>query len=188
MTTSIRPFIDGDQITLRGLRKEDMENYRSWLDNSNATQFMESGWRPTSSEELDKLYEISTQPQDTAVFVIENKNTRKAIGICGLYLIQWVCRRAEFRILIGDDSARGQGFGTEAAKLCLTYAFNKLNLNLVYLGVNSENKAAVRSYENAGFVSEGLRRQLIYRNGRYYDALMMSVLRDEYDSIEEDKG
>ena len=62
----------------------------------------------------------------------------------------------------------------------IDYGFDKLNLNKIWLGVNSENKAAVKSYKAAGFVEEGVLRQEIYRNGRYYDATRMSILREEF--------
>jgi len=113
-------------------------------------------------------------------FVVVDRKTGKPVGCCGLYAIQWICRRADFRILIGEPSAWDKGFGSEAAQLTVAYGFDKLNLETIYLGVNVENERAIKSYENAGFVREGVRRKLIYRNGRYYDALMMSVLREEY--------
>jgi RimJ/RimL family protein N-acetyltransferase len=181
-------FLSGDTIDLRGLRRDDMEICRGWLENPEATQFMESGWRPVSDEEIEVIYQASTEPQDTAVFVIQPKGTETPVGSCGLYLIQWICRRAEFRILIGDDAARGKGHGSEAARLMVDYGFDKLNLETIYLGVNEENGQAIRSYENAGFQREGIRRKLIYRNGRYYNALMMSILREEWLASQDDAG
>lgn len=173
-------FLTGDKVVLRGLRRTDMELYRRWLENPEATHFMESGWRPVPDSELEAVYKESTEANDTAVFVIVDKASDTPIGVCGLYLIHWICRRGEFRILIGEDAFRGKGLGSEAARLTVAYGFDKLNLETIYLGVNAENKSAIGSYEKAGFVREGIRRRLIYRNGRYYDALMMSILRDEY--------
>ena len=173
-------FLRGEKILLRGLQQEDMKSYRRWLDNADATFFMESGWKPTSDKDLDALYRVSTESDENAVFVIVDRETDRAMGTCGLYVIQWVCRRGEFRIFIGDTGFFDKGFGSEAARLVIAYGFEKLNLNTIYLGVNTENARAIKSYENAGFVREGVRRELIYRNGRYYDALMMSILRQEY--------
>ena len=64
--------------------------------------------------------------------------------------------------------------------MVVDYAFDRLNLETVYLGVNVENGSAIRSYEKAGFQREGTRRKLVYRNSRYYDILMMSVIREEW--------
>lgn len=174
-----RAFLLSELIELRGLRRADIDVYRSWLENAEATHFMESGWRPVPDSEMEAIYKASVESGDTVVFVIADRSSDLPVGVCGLYAINWICRRAEFRILIGDTGSHGRGFGTEAARLVLKYAFDKLNLETVYLGVNSENQRAIRSYEKAGFIREGVRRQIIFRNGRYYDALMMSVLRNE---------
>lgn len=182
-----QPFLAGKSVSLRGLRRDDMESYRRWLDNPEATYFMESGWRPASDRDLEEIYRQSTESADTVAFAIVDRKTKKAIGCCGLYAIQWICRRADFRILVGEPAAWNRGLGSEAARLTLAYGFDKLNLETIYLGVNTENKRAIKSYENAGFVPEGVRRKLIYRNGRYYDALMMSILREEYFAVKSKK-
>lgn len=173
-------FIEGQKVDLRGLRREDMETYRRWLDCATVTKFMETGWRPASDHDLDELLRISTNTPDTVAFAIVDKSTGNVVGCCGLYVIQWICRRADFRIIVGEPDAWNKGIGSEAALLTVAYGFDKLNLETIYLGVNTENEGAVKSYEKAGFVREGVRRKLIYRNGRYYDALMMSVLREEF--------
>src|SRR3546814_16763304 len=92
--------------------------------------------------------------EDAIVFAIVEKATGRAVGTCGLYLINWICRRAQFNILIGEPEVWDKGYGSEAARLILGYAFDKLNLESVQLGVNAENKRAIRSYEKAGFVQE----------------------------------
>jgi RimJ/RimL family protein N-acetyltransferase len=173
-------FLVGQKVMLRGLRREDMPLYRAWLENTQVTHLMESGWRPLNDAEVENLYRASTEPNDTVVFVMVDRATDRPIGTCGLYLIQWICRRAEFRIIIGEPTAWNKGFGSEAARLVVACGFERLNLETIYLGVNTENLMAIRSYERAGFVREGVRRKLIFRNGRYYDALMMSILREEY--------
>lgn len=174
------PFLSGTKIGLRGLSRADLEYYRSWIENADATYFMETGWRPVSDNELDEIYRSSTEPTDATVFAITPHGQSTPLGVCGLYLIQWICRRAEFRILIGDNSGRGKGYGTEAACLVVDYGFDKLNLETIYLGVNTENIGAIKSYENTGFQREGVRRRLVYRNCRYYDVLMMSIIREEW--------
>lgn len=184
----IQNFIEGQKIDLRGLRREDLDAYRSWIDNPMVTKFMETGWRPIADHELEELYRVSTASPDTVAFAIIDKGAGKVVGCCGLYAIQWICRRADFRIIIGDADAWNKGIGSEAARLMVAYGFDKLNLETIYLGVNTENEGAIKSYEKAGFVREGVRRKLIYRNGRYYDALMMSVLREEYMSRKASAG
>lgn len=177
---SDRGFLTGDKVILRGMRRADLEFYRAWFDNADITYYMEMGARPLSNEDLEEIYQLSTERHDNIVFTITEKMADRPIGVAGIYAINWICRRGDFRIIIGEPNALGKGLGTAVTKLIVAYGFEKLNLEVVTLGCNAENKRAIRSYENAGFVHEGRRRKMIYRNSRYYDILQMSILRDEY--------
>lgn len=175
-------FLTGDKIALRGIRRSDLEHYRRWLDNAEVTHFLEMGWRPTHDQDLEAVFKNMTENHETVAFVVEHKSSGQPVGVCGLYLIQWLARRGQFNILIGDPAMWDQGLGSEATRLILAYGFDTLNLESIQLGVNGDNVRAVRAYEKAGFVHEGVRRKFVYRNGRYYDVVVMSVLREDYES------
>ena len=92
-----------------------------------------------------------------------------------------MARSAEFAIAIGEADFRGKGYGTEVARLTVAVGFEQFNFNRIWLTVNEENVGAVRAYEKAGFVKEGLMRQNGFANGGYYNTYIMSILRDEYE-------
>ena len=175
-------FLDGAKTRLRGFRREDLPAYRHWLENADVTHFLEMGATPISDQDLEAVYKVSAESPENVVFAIERKDTGATIGTAGIWAISWICRRGDFRIIIGDPDAFGCGFGTEVAALLVEYGFQRLNLQTITLGFNADNARARRAYEKAGFVYEGRRRQLIYRNGRYYDVDYMSVLRQEYEA------
>ena len=173
-------FLSAEGIALRDVTREDLAAYRVWLNNGEVTHFLEMGARPTSDGDLEAFWTLANEQRDAVIFIIEARDSGLAVGTCGLYLIETIPRRAQFNILIGDPSVWDRGYGSEATRLLLEYGFLTLNLNSIQLGVNADNARAVRSYEKCGFVHEGVRRQFVYRNGRYYDTVMMSVLREEY--------
>lgn len=175
-------FLSGEKIALRAVEHDDVEAYVNWLNDSKVTFFLELGLRPAREAERETFWNLANATDDAVVFAMDNLATGKIVGTCGLYMIQWPCRRAQFNILIGDRRVWDNGFGHEATRLCLTYAFDKLNLNSIQLGVNASNARAVKAYEKAGFVHEGVRRQFIYRNGVYSDMAVMSVLREDYEA------
>jgi ribosomal-protein-alanine N-acetyltransferase len=178
------PFIEGEKIYLRGLEKRDlMGGMFQWANDCEVTYYMFMGAMPNILEELEKEYEQLVKSTRDVVFAIIDKESDVHIGNVGLYSIQWIGRSAELRIVIGEKEFWGRGYGTEATKLTVDYGFDKLNLNSIYLGVNAEHSGAIRAYESAGFIREGTMRQYIYRNGRYYDAIRMSILREEYYSL-----
>jgi UDP-4-amino-4,6-dideoxy-N-acetyl-beta-L-altrosamine N-acetyltransferase len=88
--------------------------------------------------------------------------------------------KAEYGIFIGEDSARGRGVGTAAAKLMLRYLFTEEGLHRVFLRVLSDNIAAIRSYEKAGFTREAYLRESVYLEGTYKDVILMAILEEEY--------
>lgn len=175
------PFIVGKGIYLRGLEKEDLKrNMFQWANDSEVTYYMFMGAIPNSMELLEEEYEQIVKSKNDVVFAIVDKKTDVHIGNVGLYTINWISWSGELRIIIGDKEYWNKGYGTEATKLTVQYGFEKLNINKVWLGVNAEHEGAIKAYENAGFVHEGILRQEIYRNGKYYDAVRMSILKDEY--------
>jgi RimJ/RimL family protein N-acetyltransferase len=65
-------------------------------------------------------------------------------------------------------------------RVILRYAFTEMNLQRITLGVFEYNPRAIRSYEKAGFKVEGILRQYLHREGRYWDEIMMGILREEW--------
>lgn len=181
------PFIVGKRLYLRGIEKKDLSgNIFQWPNDSEVTYYMVMGAIPNSGSlycsqnTLEEEYEKLRKNQKDIVFAIVDKKSDNMIGVAGLYDIRWIPRLADFRILIGEKDFWGKGYGTEATKLVVAYAFDKLNLNKVCLGVNIENKRAIKIYRNAGFIEEGVLKKEQYRNGRYYDVIKMRILRKEY--------
>jgi RimJ/RimL family protein N-acetyltransferase len=84
-----------------------------------------------------------------------------------------------FGIGIGVTSMWGKGYGTEATRLLVRHAFQTLNLNRVGLEVYEFNQGAIRCYEKAGFRIEGRLRQSYFADGRYWDTVVMGILREE---------
>lgn len=175
------PFIVGKRIYLRGIEKEDLKgNLFQWANDSQVTYYLFMGTFPNHIELLEEQYEKSIRDNTEVQFIIADKKNNKVIGFCGVYRIEWIGRSCEYRIFIGEKDYWGKRIGSEVAGLLLEYAFDKLNMNKIWLGVNAEHIAGVKSYEKAGFVREGILRQEIYRNGKYYDVIRMSILREEF--------
>jgi RimJ/RimL family protein N-acetyltransferase len=174
-------FLEGKDIVLRGFEREDLQHLYRWVNDPEVTYYMFMGDRPSTIEDLAEIWEKERKSPTDIVFAIIEKAGGKVVGTCGLYCINFISRHAELRIVIGEKDFWGKGLGTETLRLMISYAFDKLNLNKVWLGGNADNTAAIRCYEKAGFTREGVLRQEIYRNGKYYDAIRLSILREEYE-------
>jgi RimJ/RimL family protein N-acetyltransferase len=83
-------------------------------------------------------------------------------------------------MIIPDPNDQGKGYGTEAAMLILSRAFNFYKVNRVSIGVMELNKQAVKFWKNIGFKKEGIQEQGYFYNGEFSDFIMMRILKNEY--------
>ncbi len=107
------------------------------------------------------------------------KKTHKLIGIIGLYDVNYIGHAAHLSITIGEKKDRGKGLGTEAIKTLLKWAFDELNLHSICLYVFSFNTLAIQCYQNIGFKVIGTKRETYFTEGKYYDEILMDILRTD---------
>ncbi len=112
-------------------------------------------------------------------FALRTLAEDKLIGFLELE-VDWPNQASMVGIGIGEREYRGKGYGPDALRLLLGYAFRELNLYRVGLNVFSYNTRAIRAYEKVGFVREGTLRAALFRDGQRYDILYMSVLRPDW--------
>ncbi len=178
----IKPYYHEELFSLEGFGRRDfLRVMPDWINNEKVTHYMVTGLYPANYQKLAEVYDHDLK-EGNIVFAIRAGESKDIVGSTGLYRFDWQSRHAEFRIIIGDEGMWGKGIGSNVCKFLVQYGFERLNLNKIWLGVNEENKAAVKSYENAGFHHEGSLRQELFRNNKYYDILRMSILKEEYET------
>jgi RimJ/RimL family protein N-acetyltransferase len=133
-------------------------------------------------EQETAWYEQAAVDGDRTMFTIYERATGRAIGTCGLHETELTNRRTLVGIMIGEPDARGRGYGTEAMRLLLDYAFTVLGLHSVMLMVFEYNQAGRRCYEKAGFREVGRRRESRWYLGRFWDEIYMDILASEFTS------
>jgi RimJ/RimL family protein N-acetyltransferase len=101
------------------------------------------------------------------------------IGDCGLWDFDVTGRHCNLGISIGERESWGKGYGRDAVRLLVDYAFKHHNLVKVCLTTTVDNERAIRAYEAAGFEREGVLRRQVWSEGRYQDIVAMGVLRDD---------
>lgn len=169
----------GERLYLSPINPEDAETYTRWLNDLETTLNLQLATKVISlGREKDLLDEMQ---RDGFNFAIVLKENDELIGNCGLLNTDLVQKTSEFGIFIGEKKHRGQGYGTEAIRLLLDFAFNLLNLHSVYLRVRSFNEAGQQCYRKIGFKEIGRRRECVLVSGTYYDEIYMDILADEFE-------
>lgn len=179
-------MIIGKKVRLRAIERDDIPNFVRWLNDPDVTEFLLQN-SPLSKAMEEKWFDnqLAQGPQHGHVLAIEAlvEGHWLHIGNTGLHNLEWVTREGEFGIFIGEKQFWNQGFGREAALLTLKHGFENLNLNRIFLFVFESNQRGIASYKAAGFVQEGLLREAIYKNGRYDNVIVMSILHAEWKGI-----
>ena len=113
-------------------------------------------------------------------FSIRTLADDKLIGGVGLWISSWTHADTWLGISIGERDYWGKGYGSEAVRLAVQYAFVELNLRRVSLGLHAYNERAFKAYEKVGFKLEGRMRGEGLRDGVRFDSLWMGILREEW--------
>lgn len=176
-------FIDGEKIYLRPVEDGDAELFYYGKNDSSVreTLFL---FKPYSRDDIKQETEKWFKSNENILFTICEKDSEKAIGITGLFRVDYVSRAAVFFIAIYDPEFWSKGYGGEATRLVIRYSFDILNLNRLQLHVSVDNEKGVKAYKKAGFTVEGTLREAMYHNDEYVDFYVMGLLRKEYYKIE----
>lgn len=145
-----------------------------FLDTEPTRLFSEKKWKEWLEKDLEK------SESERMFFAIRKLEADTLIGFIGLFELYKQHGDTLVAIALGEREYWGKGYGTDAMRVMLRYAFNELNLRRVGLIVFEYNPRAVRSYEKAGFTHEGRVRGTILREGKRWDFLYMGILKEEW--------
>jgi diamine N-acetyltransferase len=175
----------GKTVSLGPMRRDLLPLYQRWHNDFSARA---SEWPPSAVpwtlEQTETWYDkgARTTADERINFTIYLRESQRPIGTTCLYDLDLAAQTARFGIGIGAAADRGQGYGTEAARLTLDYAFTVLGLHNVALSVMAYNVAGLRAYARAGFQEFGRRREAAPYLGQRYDIVYMDCLAREFAS------
>jgi RimJ/RimL family protein N-acetyltransferase len=187
--TEMKNLLRGELVCLTVEEPETLAPLESqWSADSEYSRLLD--WDPArrfSVKNAQKWIEKHYENEANYAFTIRTLDNDRVIGGIGLDGIRWTHRDCFVGIGLGDREFWGKGYGTDAMRIILRYAFTELNLQRVSLDVFEYNQRGVRSYEKAGFVFEGRKRGLILREGRRWDVIYMGILREDWLKLEPEK-
>ena len=168
----------GERIYLSPRNVEDVEIFTEWMNDFNITDYLGRSHQTITLQE-EKAY-LEKEQNNKNVFAIIDLETDEVIGNVGLHEINHINRTATLGIFIGNKNYWSKGYGTEAIQLILDFGFNYLNLNNIDLALMEFNQRALKCYEKCGFKEIGRKRKCNFINGKYYDAILMDILAEEF--------
>ena len=167
----------GQKVRLRAAREEDAPAFAAALREPEVLRHLGPwAWGPYGEREA--LTFLSTPLEGGVTWAIECLADGAVIGSTGLHEVDHRNRHCSWGIWVGPPDRWGHGYGTEACRLAVGYAFDQLGMEKVSLEVYQGNDRARRAYAKAGFVSEGVRRRHLWLNGGLIDVELMAVFSD----------
>ena len=175
------PIIRGEKVYLRPSERSDLDDFVRWFNDADTMRYLAMRapmGRAAEERWFDSMLE--RQGKGDYHFVICLLEDGRAIGTIGLHEVDQESGSAAFGIAIGEKAEWDKGYGTDALNAIADFGFGELRLERIYLDVYEQNLRAQRSYEKAGFTTEGTMRSALFKHGRFADVHRMSLLRDEW--------
>lgn len=174
-------------ISLRKFTREDFPCLMKWI-TSPALLYQWAGTIftfPLTEVQLENYIRETERPDPPRlIFTVENTEAKENLGHIELNSIDRKNKSACIcRVLVGPEICRGKGIGQEMMRKVLEVGFRDLNLHRIELNVFDFNTAAIKCYEKAGFIREGLHRDVRRIGNEYWSLYRMSMLKDEWEKI-----
>ncbi|UCD18022.1 MAG: GNAT family N-acetyltransferase, partial [Candidatus Zixiibacteriota bacterium] len=173
--------IIGEKCYLTPISKSDVDTYTRWINDLKTTIPLGMAHHPASRGTFLKQAEDLIQSRKQ-VYNIVTRGTEVFIGRIMLDEIDYIHRRAEMRLILGEKDYTGEDYDVEAIIMLLDYSFNILNLNSVVAIVPSINRKGIRAYKEAGFTIIGRTRESTIIAGEMYDDIWLDILSEEFRS------
>ncbi|GIN73775.1 aminoglycoside N(6')-acetyltransferase [Bacillus sp. J14TS2] len=175
-------FLEGKRIYLRPIENEDLDLFYTTLWDKEGRKL--TGTQTVfSRSNVQKWFESISSDNSRIDLIICLQDNNQTIGEMAMLNIDNQNRNAVVRISIFDREFLGDGYGTEAMSLLLSFGFDILNLHRVGLDVYSFNQRAIKSYKKLGFKQEGIIRDELFYDGEYHDSIIMGILKSEFNKV-----
>ncbi len=175
-----QPVLEGRSVRLRPFHEDDLDQLWEMLCDEEGRRL--TGTHATFTRgAAERWYRSRGRDTDRLDLAIADRGTDRCVGEVVLNNLDPDNRSCAFRISLVGPSVYDRGYGTEATRLIVAHAFDTVGLHRVELEVYDLNPRARHVYENLGFVQEGVFREALWWEGRFHDAIAMSMLAPEWE-------
>ncbi|MBQ1090718.1 GNAT family N-acetyltransferase [Streptomyces sp. B93] len=179
---SEKPVLTGAKTVLRPFTAEDAEVMWQIIGDPEVVRFTGAPPSELTPERVRSWYATRADQPDRLDLAVTDRASGEVVGEVVLHEYDPAGRSCTFRTLLGPRG-RGRGLGTEATRLIVGHGFERLGLHRIQLDVYAFNHRALRVYEKAGFVVEGVRREVEPRDGVWVDEVVMGLLDREWAAL-----
>lgn len=172
--------IFGKDIILRAISMKDTQLLLELINDPDTEKMLGGESFPVSFEGQEKWIDSQIGRADILRCIIAKKDAEE-VGL-GTVILSDIDRKngiAQVHIKMDRKNGRGKGYGTDAVKAIVNYAFNEMRLNCIYAEILEYNTPSRKLFEKCGFKPEGTLRSRVYKNGEYVNVLSYSILKED---------
>jgi ribosomal-protein-alanine N-acetyltransferase len=175
------PKLSSKRLVLRGIEETDIsDDYLGWLNDTTVNQYLEIRFQPQTLKSLKSYWQSLSEDPNSPWFAICLKDSMRHVGNIKLGPINWIHRKAELSLFIGERSCWGNGYASEAIALVRDWAYLTLGLQKLNAGMYAVNFGSQKAFEKCGFQVEGILRSEAISNGERVDVLRMGLTRADW--------
>ena len=172
------PVINGEKLTLRPITDADTDDIVRWRNDPEVWRYFL--FREPFTPAMHRAWlQNKVMTGKVIQYIIVERESGKSVGSVYFRDVDEKNESAEYGIFIGEAWARKRGLGTETARLFTRFGLEVLRLHRISLKVLGGNEVARRSYEKAGFRTEGVFRDFVKLDGAFTDVVFMARIQGE---------
>jgi [ribosomal protein S5]-alanine N-acetyltransferase len=174
--------LESEQLLLRPVTIDDVgPAYLGWMNDPEVNQYLESRYVEQTLDSLADFVRSVLADERNVFAAIVRKSDGVHVGNIKLGPIDQRHRTGDIGLVIGERSAWGHGYATEAIAAITAFAFEELGLQKVTASAYGANMGSVRAFEKAGFEREGVRRSQFQSGDRREDGVLLGRVRPAAD-------
>lgn len=179
-------MICGKSIKLLSLSSEHHQFMLSLLNDEETAYFEGKVEFPISIDDQQLWFDKYLINKNSRSFIIAPMNEESLYGYMSFKMLNDISRNGHVAIKLSKE-ARGKGIGTDALKTLMKFLFFQYNMHRLSTHIVEYNYASQKLFiETCGWKKEGIIRDAIYINGRYYDNILLGILKDDFMENEKD--
>lgn len=161
-------MIKGERINIIGLKKDALSITYDWINEPELRHGLGTKY-PISQYEHEVWFEKASLDKINMSYIIQDKSSRKYIGIIGNRETDMSSRNCTIYLYIGDTEFHGKGIGLEAVNLYSKFLFEQINIRKIQAWIYSYNKNSLKLFEKAGYKLEAVFDKHWFKDGYYHD-------------------
>lgn len=173
-------LFEGKLVRFRPIEEEDLKELRNWR-NSKHVKHTTREYRLLNMINQKTWFEAihkQNPPKDIMFGITNKKNT--LIGVCGLTYIDWKNRKTEISMYLNKENWQKSKEAKDALNLLMSYGFSELGLHKLFVEIYSFVKETIQLFESVGFNKDGMIRDNVWRNGKWWNSYIYSKLESEF--------